>query len=230
MPTLDAGTFQACNTSPMWWWNGNDLTGVPAGPRIVGMEPTLEAFLGKQAGIFDQIKDLLVDTGTLWLVLGDKAASEDGPGKSRPSDIAVGELLRMPELFIERLVDRGWILQIDRRWRYEGRPDDEPEPHIYMLSKTAAYQFADVKPEPIWEIPHDVLPIEPTTPVAMVDAMVRSSCIVGDKCLDPFVGLGTTGLVCERLGVDFVGIDTSAIRAEHSRTRIADNRDEPNEP
>jgi len=41
--------------------------------------------------------------------------------------------------------------------------------------------------------------------------------------LDPFSGSGTTALVCERLGLDSINIDTSAEYIELSRTRLAEN-------
>ena len=43
------------------------------------------------------------------------------------------------------------------------------------------------------------------------------------RVLDPFSGAGTTSLVCERLGLDSIGIDTSAEYIKLSEDRIADD-------
>jgi len=43
------------------------------------------------------------------------------------------------------------------------------------------------------------------------------------RVLDPFSGAGTVSLVCERLGLDSIGIDTSAEYIQLAETRIADD-------
>jgi len=43
------------------------------------------------------------------------------------------------------------------------------------------------------------------------------------RVLDPFSGAGTTSLVCERLGLDSIGIDTSAEYIQLAEARIADD-------
>ena len=40
-------------------------------------------------------------------------------------------------------------------------------------------------------------------------------------CLDPFAGVGTTGVVCKRTGRDFIGIELNPAYAEQARKRIA---------
>ena len=43
------------------------------------------------------------------------------------------------------------------------------------------------------------------------------------RVLDPFSGAGTTALVCERLGLDSIGIDTSAEYIKLAEARIAED-------
>jgi site-specific DNA-methyltransferase (adenine-specific) len=46
-----------------------------------------------------------------------------------------------------------------------------------------------------------------TMPVALVEQMLKATLPRGGVCLDPFMGLGTTGIAARRLGGRFVGID-----------------------
>ncbi len=46
-------------------------------------------------------------------------------------------------------------------------------------------------------------------PEALVDRIVQGHCIPNGRVLDPFIGSGTTPIVCQRLGLNCVGIDIS---------------------
>ena len=43
---------------------------------------------------------------------------------------------------------------------------------------------------------------------------------IGDVVLDPFIGSGTTGIVCKMLGRNFIGIDCNEDYCELARERI----------
>lgn len=46
-------------------------------------------------------------------------------------------------------------------------------------------------------------------PEAMVERIVKGHCKQGGRILDPFIGSGTTAIICKRLGIDCVGIESS---------------------
>ncbi|KKN98853.1 hypothetical protein LCGC14_0140940 [marine sediment metagenome] len=46
-------------------------------------------------------------------------------------------------------------------------------------------------------------------PEALVERIVMGHCPPGGRVLDPFIGSGTTAIVCQRLGLDCVGIEVS---------------------
>lgn len=46
-------------------------------------------------------------------------------------------------------------------------------------------------------------------PEALVDRIVQGHCRPNGRVLDPFVGSGTTPIICKRLGLDCVGIESS---------------------
>ena len=59
-------------------------------------------------------------------------------------------------------------------------------------------------------------------PLALIEALVRSSSNEGQTVLDPFLGSGTTAVVCEKLNRKWVGIEKNADYAEITRKRLAD--------
>jgi site-specific DNA-methyltransferase (adenine-specific) len=46
-------------------------------------------------------------------------------------------------------------------------------------------------------------------PEALVERIIKGHCRPGGRVLDPFLGSGTTAIVCRRLGLDCVGIEVS---------------------
>lgn len=44
-------------------------------------------------------------------------------------------------------------------------------------------------------------------PEAMIQRIVKGHCCPGGRVLDPFIGSGTTAIVCQQLGLDCIGID-----------------------
>ncbi|RLC89112.1 MAG: hypothetical protein DRJ03_00725 [Chloroflexi bacterium] len=69
-------------------------------------------------------------------------------------------------------------------------------------------------PPNVWEIPRVCgtfkekrkwLPTQ--LPESLVERIVKGHCRPCGRVLDPFIGSGTTAIVCQRLGLDCVGID-----------------------
>jgi len=56
-------------------------------------------------------------------------------------------------------------------------------------------------------------------PIKLIEMLVLSASREGDKVLDPFLGSGTTAIVCQNLNRDFVGIEI-----ENKYIEIAKNR------
>ncbi|HSK74052.1 MAG TPA: site-specific DNA-methyltransferase [Pyrinomonadaceae bacterium] len=56
-------------------------------------------------------------------------------------------------------------------------------------------------------------------PLKLIEMLILSATREGDKVLDPFLGSGTTAVVCQNLGRDFVGIEI-----DESYVQIAENR------
>lgn len=59
-----------------------------------------------------------------------------------------------------------------------------------------------------------------TFPEALVEPCVKAGSAAGTTVLDPFCGSGTTGVVAQRLGRDFIGIDLNADYLQLAQDRI----------
>lgn len=57
-------------------------------------------------------------------------------------------------------------------------------------------------------------------PLSLAIDHIKSWSNNGDTVLDPFMGSGTTGVACEKLGRDFIGIEREAEYLEIARRRI----------
>lgn len=69
----------------------------------------------------------------------------------------------------------------------------------------------------------------PTTkPVKLMSWLVKLVSKEGDTVLDPFIGSGTTGVACKKLGRNFVGIEKESEYVKIARARInAEVQEEP---
>src|SRR5688572_20644984 len=65
-----ARTFRSCVTSPPYW--GLRDYGIP---NQIGAEKTLDEYLTNLTEVFQQVKRVLRDDGTLWLNIGDSYTS-----------------------------------------------------------------------------------------------------------------------------------------------------------
>lgn len=74
----------------------------------------------------------------------------------------------------------------------------------------------------VWEIPTQPYPDAhfATFPVKLAEPCVLAGAPPGSLVLDPFVGSGTVGIVCQWHGRNFLGIDLSPAYCDMARTRI----------
>jgi DNA modification methylase len=54
-----------------------------------------------------------------------------------------------------------------------------------------------------------------------VETCIKAGCPAGGLVLDPFCGSGTTALVAQRLGRDYLGIDCVKEYCQMARKRLA---------
>lgn len=170
LPTLDAGSVNCCVTSPPYW--GLRDYGVDG---QLGLEPTPELYVANMVAVFREVRRVLRDDGTLWLVLGDSYCAAGGGGESRmielgrPSHNAVHaarghgqtsgltgpsrtglkpkDLVGIPWRVAFALQADGWYLRSDVIW---SKPNPMPESVTDRPTKAHEYVFLLTKSARYW--------------------------------------------------------------------------------
>jgi DNA modification methylase len=156
------GCVQTCITSPPYY----GLRDYGHAGQI-GLEPTPAGYVARLVAVFEEVRRVLRDDGTLWLNLGDSynsaASNQNGRGlddkvrggnreRGRNSAIwdgaKVKDLLGIPWRVAFALQDAGWTLRQDIIW---AKPNPMPESvrdrctkaheYLFLLSKSARYFF-----------------------------------------------------------------------------------------
>lgn len=101
--------------------------------------------------------------------------------------------------------------------------------HIYWLSKSKPKSFKqnleDLFHTEVWTISPDKQKNHPAPfPEKLVENCILLSTEVNDLVLDPFLGSGTSAIVCKRLNRRFVGIEIDPNYIELSKKRINNER------
>ena len=131
----------------------------------IGLESTPEAYVENLVAVFREVRRVLKDDGTLWLVLGDSYNGSGGPGSQydnnlkgefqkydNPNRTVKGlkpkDLIGIPWRVAFALQADGWYLRSDIIW---AKPNPMPESvtdrptksheYIFLLSKSAQYYY-----------------------------------------------------------------------------------------
>jgi DNA modification methylase len=134
--------------------------------RQLGLEATPAEFVANMVEVFDLVRELLADNGTLWLNLGDsyaanrgyqvpstlmngdmtnKAQAGDGHGmKAASLGFKPKDLMGMPWRVAFALQDAGWYLRQDIIW---AKPNPMPESVTDRCTKSHEYLFLLSKSE-----------------------------------------------------------------------------------
>ena len=165
LPTLAAGRFRCCVTSPPYW-GLRDY----GHPEQLGLEPTPEEYVARMVGVFGEVRRTLTDDGTLWLNVGDSYAGARGGAqgaggqmadrsvaKSRCREVGITrvadgckpkDLVGIPWMLAFALRADGWYLRSDIIW---SKPSPMPESvtdrptraheYVFLLSKSSSYFY-----------------------------------------------------------------------------------------
>lgn len=134
----------------------------------LGMEPSPRLYVSHLVTVFSEVKRVLRDDGTLWVVIGDsysRGSREDMPPQrgSIPSgdekygfdavrildqDIKPKDLVGVPWLFAFAMRESGWYLRSDIVWSkpnpmpesIEDRPTKSHE-YVFLFSKSSNYYY-----------------------------------------------------------------------------------------
>ncbi len=155
---LPNGVFQSCVTSPPYWSLRNyHIDGQ------IGLESSLEDYIQDLVAIFEDVRRVLRDDGTLWLNIGDSYTSGGrtwrAPDRKNPSramsirpPTPVGlkskDLIGVPWRLAFALQEAGWYLRSDIVWN---KPNCQPESvkdrptrsheMLFLFSKCESYHY-----------------------------------------------------------------------------------------
>lgn len=161
--TLPDQSVQCCVTSPPYW--GLRDYGVPG---QIGLESSPQEYVAALLPIFQEVRRVLRNDGTLWLNLGDSyigyhgnkkvhgSAPSDKPGcreNMRPTSVRANglkakDMAGIPWRVAFALQDAGWYLRCDCIW---AKPNPMPESvqdrptraheYLFLLSKSERYFY-----------------------------------------------------------------------------------------
>ena len=168
LPTLAAGRFRCCVTSPPYW----GLRDYGHADQI-GLEPTPAEYVERMVRVFREVRRTLTDDGTCWINIGD-SYSDGGTGvngrqRNTPNGNSTGsqdakaprgvlpvrsdgckpkDLVGIPWRLAFALQADGWYLRSDIIW---AKPNPMPESvtdrptkaheYVFLLSKSARYFY-----------------------------------------------------------------------------------------
>src|ERR1039458_2335292 len=154
---IPANYIDACITSPPYYGlrdYGNT--------EQIGLEPTIDEYITNLVEVFREVRRVLKDDGTLWVIMGDSYAG--GPrgwgGKNTvkggvvmpsgtiPNGMKPKDLMGVPWMLAFALRDDGWYLRSDNIWEKpngmcESAVDrcNKVHEYIFMLAKSPKYYF-----------------------------------------------------------------------------------------
>jgi DNA modification methylase len=155
---LPDGVFQTCVTSPPYW----SLRDYNI-PGQIGLEFSLEDYIRSLAEVFEAVRRVLRDDGTLWLNIGDSYTSGGrtwrAPDKKNPiramdvrpptpDGLKPKDLIGVPWRLAFALQSTGWYLRADLIWN---KPNCHPESvkdrptrsheYLFLFSKSEKYLY-----------------------------------------------------------------------------------------
>jgi DNA modification methylase len=155
---MPGGVFQSVVTSPPYW----SLRDYGIHGQI-GLEESLEAYISALVAVFDEVRRVLRDDGTLWLNIGDsytsggrtwRATDRKNPIRAMdvrpptPLGLKPKDLIGVPWRLAFALQQAGWYLRADLVWN---KPNCQPESvkdrptrcheYLFLFSKSERYFY-----------------------------------------------------------------------------------------
>jgi site-specific DNA-methyltransferase (cytosine-N4-specific) len=239
--------FRCCVTSPPYWGLRDYGT-----RGQIGAEENPNDYTVRLVAVFDEVRRVLTEDGTLWLNIGDSYTSGNrayrAPDKKNPvramsyrartpDGLKPKDLVGIPWRLALALQEAGWYLRSDIIWEkpncmpesVKDRPTRSHE-YIFLFSKSPKYYYDyESIQEPngrnrrtVWSIPTDPFPGAhfATFPTRLIEPCIIGGSEPRDWVLDPFLGSGTVGVVCEQQGRKYVGIELNPDYVEIAVERI----------
>lgn len=225
-------------------------------PDEIGNEARVGDYVLTLKLLFEDLKPKLKDTGTLFLNLGDKYQNKHllgVPWRVASSLSSDGWILRncivwskpnpMPSSAKDRFTPAHEFIFFftKRRSKYHFEQILEPATYAGVKrggSKNRYEQNTAGMDAKIYDFRNkrDVWEIKPATangahtavfPLEIPETCIKAGCPIDGVVLDPFAGLGTTGLAAKNLGRAFIGFELNPEFVEKGNARIASGQTPP---
>jgi site-specific DNA-methyltransferase (cytosine-N4-specific) len=204
---LGAIKFQTCVTSPPYWSLRNyNIKGQ------IGLEATVDQYVHALVKVFDQVRRVLRDDGTLWLNIGDsytsggrawRAPDKKNPDRAMsirpptPNGLKPKDLVGIPWRLAFALQQAGWYLRTEIIWN---KPNCQPESvrdrptrsheYVFLLSKSERYLYEGSRRRgpngrnlrTVWDIP--TRPTRDTNTATYPPALVMPCIELGSQIGD----------------------------------------------
>ena len=155
---MPEGVFQICVTSPPYWsLRDYNIAGQ------IGLESSVDEYVQNLVAVFEQVRRVLRDDGTLWLNIGDsytsggrtwRATDKKNPIRAMntrpptPAGLKSKDLIGIPWRIAFALQSAGWYLRTEIIWN---KPNCQPESvkdrptrsheYIFLFSKSEQYLY-----------------------------------------------------------------------------------------
>lgn len=241
------GVFQTCVTSPPYWslrdYGIEGQIGLEESlsdylSSLVAVFDEVRRTLRDDGTLWLNIGDSYTSGGRTW-----RAPDKKNPGRAMdvrpptPEGLKPKDLIGVPWRLAFALQAAGWYLRADTIWY---KPNCQPESvrdrptrsheYLFLLAKSERYYYnREAVRGPngrnlrtVWDI--NTQPYKDahfaTFPPALVEPCLTLTSQPGDLVLDPFIGSGTTGLVCLGLDRRFIGIELNPDYVEIAERRL----------
>lgn len=211
--------------------------------HLVGVFREVRRTLTEDGTLWLNIGDSYTSGGRTW-----RAEDTKNPARAMqyrpdtPEGLKPKDLIGVPWRLAFALQADGWYLRSDIIWH---KPNCQPESvkdrptraheYLFLLTRSERYHYDHEaireqstdgtrhrNRRTVWSINTEAFPEAhfATFPPALVEPCVLAGSDRGDHVLDPFMGSGTVGEVCVRLGRGCTGIELNPIYAKIAVRRI----------
>ena len=245
---LPNGYFQCVITSPPYWgqrdYNNPNQIGLERTldeyiNDISSIFDLVSGLLAKNGTIWLNMGDAYTSGNRKY-----RAYDKKNPARAMnyrpdtPPGLKKKDLIGLPWRVAFEIQKKGYYLRNDIIWH---KPNAMPESvkdrpyrnheYLFLFSKSERYYFDNKglleengkSRRSVWEIKANYCKGLhcATFPEELIEPCILSSTKKGDWILDPFFGSGTVGLVCERLGRNYVGIEINEDYVRLSNERLS---------
>jgi site-specific DNA-methyltransferase (cytosine-N4-specific) len=211
-----------------------------------GHEQTIGEYLTQMTVVFAEVKRLLVEGGTCWIVIGDSSNNYSAiraKGERRSSTISKRRpiqkeqcekaIMNVPIKLGMQLEADGWVYRNNLIWNKISagtiaKSDTAPQTHEYILqmgkwsSGGRPMLNSKAMTKSVLTYPPVSDPLHPCPyPIGLAAELIEAATEPGQTVLDCFAGTGTTLLAAHQTGRQYIGIELNPKYCTIAESRLS---------